>query len=47
MSGHSVDRDLQAAITLSQENCVQKRECSVLLDFHGKLDERLRTVEVV
>ena len=35
VSGHSVDRDLQAAITLPPENCVQKQECSVLLDFHG------------
>ncbi len=35
VSGHSVDRDLQAAVTLPPENCVQKQVCSVLHDFHG------------
>ena len=45
VSGHSVDRDLQAAVTLSPDKCVQKWERSVLLDFHSKVDGRLHSIE--
>ena len=47
VSGHSVDRDLKVAITLPPDKCVQKWECSVLLDFHSKVDGRLHSIEVV
>ena len=47
VSGHSVDHDLQAAVTFPPDKCVQKWERSILLDFHSKVDGRLHSIEVV
>ena len=47
VSGLSVDCDLKVAVTLPPDKCVQEWECSVLLDFHSKVDGRLHSIEVV
>ncbi len=47
VGGPFIDRDLQAAITLPSEKCVEERECSILLDFHTELDWSPHTMEVI
>ena len=39
VGGFPLDCDLQAAVTLPPEWCVQEWKYYVLLDFHNELDE--------